>query len=82
MSACDSNDLCENTCVELGGGSTWNTSIINDLSHVNDGKVWMPIWGMGTSYQQEAPMDKRTKPYFSSLTALQEGYRLFDTASR
>lgn len=68
-------------CVELGKGRSWNTQIIDELDP-GDGSVWMPVWGMGTSYQQEPPSKKRTQPFNSVLTALREGYRLFDTASR
>ena len=81
MNTCNNESYEENTCVKLSNNSSsWEISVINDLSQTND--VWMPIWGLGMSYQQESYNAKETLPYPSVCTALDYGYRLFDTASR
>mmetsp|Transcript_11627 Transcript_11627/g.14445 ORF Transcript_11627/g.14445 Transcript_11627/m.14445 type:complete len:320 (+) Transcript_11627:1-960(+) len=70
----------ETLCVRLGSSDPWETRIVENFVDTNE--VWMPVWGLGMSYQQESAANRRSLPTPAAFTALNEGYRLFDTASR
>ena len=70
----------ETLCVRLGSSDPWETRIVENFVDTNE--VWMPVWGLGMSYQQESAASRRSLPTPAAITALNEGYRLFDTASR
>lgn len=69
------------SCVRLGSKSAWSVAPRERLD-AGDGQVWMPLVGLGLSYQQASATQRRTQPEPACHMALQQGYRLFDTAAR